>query len=115
MLCTSDCLEMSISLVHVTLQSVSLILGHAWCQATGDPHIRTFDGGIIHYQGVCTYVLARPVAGSGQPKFEVAITTENRKNRTHVSWTKQVRTKVYDKTIMFGKNVDKKPAVWVRR
>ena len=47
----------------------------AICQAAGDPHYTIWDGGRVHYQGICTHVLCKTCPGAdlpeGMPKFEV--------------------------------------------
>ncbi|XP_053464571.1 kielin/chordin-like protein isoform X2 [Nycticebus coucang] len=58
----------------------------ASCMAFGDPHYRTFDGRLLHFQGSCRYVLAKD-CGSGD--FSVHVTNDNR-GRTGVSWTQEV-------------------------
>ncbi|XP_072290734.1 kielin/chordin-like protein [Eucyclogobius newberryi] len=58
----------------------------ATCIAFGDPHYRTFDGRMLHFQGACTYVLAQDCNGGD---FSVHATNDER-GRKGVSWTKEV-------------------------
>ncbi|CAJ1081086.1 LOW QUALITY PROTEIN: alpha-tectorin-like [Xyrichtys novacula] len=67
------------------------------CTISGDPHYYTFDDRVLHFQGVCTYILSEQ-SGAGLPYFRVEGKNEHR-GSTRVSWTKLVKVFVYDETI----------------
>ncbi|KAK7813865.1 hypothetical protein U0070_002515, partial [Myodes glareolus] len=58
----------------------------ASCMAFGDPHYRTFDGRLLHFQGSCSYVLAKDCHGDD---FSVHVTNDDR-GRRGVAWTQEV-------------------------
>ncbi|XP_060052517.1 kielin/chordin-like protein isoform X2 [Erinaceus europaeus] len=58
----------------------------ASCMAFGDPHYRTFDGRLLHFQGSCSYVLAKD-CGAGD--FSVQVTNTDR-GSNGVAWTQEV-------------------------
>ncbi|XP_067391076.1 LOW QUALITY PROTEIN: kielin/chordin-like protein [Emydura macquarii macquarii] len=62
----------------------------ATCLAFGDPHYRTFDGRLLHFQGACTYVLAQDCEGGD---FSIHVTNEDR-GRPGVSWTQEVTVRL---------------------
>ncbi|XP_069085493.1 kielin/chordin-like protein [Pleurodeles waltl] len=64
----------------------------ATCIAFGDPHYRTFDGKMFHFQGSCTYVLAEDCEGGD---FSIHVTNDDR-GRKGVSWTKEVTVLIGD-------------------
>ncbi|XP_055365980.1 kielin/chordin-like protein isoform X2 [Betta splendens] len=67
----------------------------ATCIAFGDPHYRTFDGRMLHFQGACTYVLAQDCEGGD---FSIHATNDDR-GRSGVSWTKEVTVFIGDITV----------------
>ncbi|XP_077451474.1 kielin/chordin-like protein isoform X1 [Stigmatopora argus] len=72
----------------------------ATCIAFGDPHYRTFDGRMLHFQGACTYVLARDCRAGD---FSVHATNDDR-GRQGVSWTKEVTVFVGDVAVQLLQN-----------
>ncbi|KAK6488158.1 kielin/chordin-like protein isoform X1 [Huso huso] len=72
----------------------------ATCIAFGDPHYRTFDGKMIHFQGACTYVLAEDCEGGD---FSIHATNDDR-GRKGVSWTKEVSVLIGDVVVQLLQN-----------
>ncbi|XP_026225589.1 alpha-tectorin [Anabas testudineus] len=73
------------------------------CVVFGDPHYHTFDGFLYHFQGTCSYLLARPCwEVAGLPFFSVEAKNENR-GVASVSWLKDVTVEVYGHRVMLPK------------
>lgn len=75
------------------------------CYAYGDTHYRSFDGKMIHFQGLCKYELAVPAPGSANdlPNFRVLTKNEERYNDTDVSYTRYVEVITGGYTIRLGR------------
>ncbi|XP_072769863.1 alpha-tectorin isoform X1 [Nerophis lumbriciformis] len=73
------------------------------CVVFGDPHYHTFDGLLYHFQGTCTYLLARPCwEVAGLPFFSVEAKNEDR-GVADVSWLRDVTVEVYGHRITLPK------------
>ncbi|XP_047199382.1 alpha-tectorin [Hippoglossus stenolepis] len=73
------------------------------CVVFGDPHYHTFDGFLYHFQGTCSYLLARPCwEVTGLPFFSVEAKNENR-GIASVSWLRDVTVEVYGHRVMLPK------------
>ncbi|KAI0218722.1 Zonadhesin [Lamellibrachia satsuma] len=77
----------------------------ATCYVSGDPHIGTFDGLMVHYQGVCRYNLASSRENYPDlPYFRVLAKSERRHGNMHVSYPRYVDIEVFGRTIRLDKN-----------
>lgn len=73
------------------------------CVVFGDPHYHTFDGFLFHFQGSCSYLLARQCwPGSQLPYFNVEAKNENR-GASSVSWLRDIFVEVYSHKIVLPK------------
>ena len=72
------------------------------CQVSGDPHILSFDGEAIHYQGDCVYVLSETSKDldikEETPDFQVVFKGEHRKN-SKATWVQYIEVKIYGVTV----------------
>ena len=77
----------------------------AVCYASGDPHFRTFDAKMIHFQGICKYDMASPKqAYPGLDNFNVYIKTEERHDNNIVSYVGYMEILVFGYVIRLGRN-----------
>ena len=76
------------------------------CFASGDPHYRTFDGKMIHFQGACKYTLASKSAAMRPdlPYFEVLSKNERRNGDDRWSYIKCIEVNVYGYSISVCRN-----------
>ena len=77
----------------------------ALCYASGDPHYRTFDAQMIHFQGICKYDLASPkMEYPGLPYFRVLTKNEERNDNNVVSYIRYTEIHVFGSVIRLDRN-----------
>ena len=72
------------------------------CSASGDPHYKTFDGQWIHFQGICTYLLAE--AWHGPCGMIVHVKNRQSTRNTKVSLTRTMYVTVGSDKIVVDQN-----------
>lgn len=78
-------------------------VSHSTCQATGDPHYKTFDNRKFDFQGTCVYQLVALCSKNPDlVPFEVLVQNDHRGSRV-VSYTKLVEIKVDSISIIITK------------
>lgn len=69
------------------------------CSATGDPHYRTYDGQMIHFMGVCKYLMTKSLTKNDPCAFSVEVKNEHRGRNRRVAYTRSVDVKIYGKVV----------------
>ncbi|KAI0208752.1 Kielin/chordin-like protein [Lamellibrachia satsuma] len=75
------------------------ILKPATCIGYGDPHYRTFDGALVHMQGMCKYVMS---ADCKNDDFSVEVQHHDLDGGGIVSWVESVTLKLGKLTVDLG-------------
>ena len=91
--------------IYITLLPLGVITSHGY----GYPHYMTFDGAMIHYQGLCKFDMASPRSRSqiedmGLTYFRVLHKNERRYGNNVVAYPSYVEVHVYDVVIRVEKN-----------
>lgn len=83
------------------------ILGSCLCMASGDPHYKTYDGQIIHFMGICKYLLTKSTKPQDKCAFSIEVKNYRRESNEKVSYTREVDLNIYGKKISLlqGRNV----------
>ncbi|KAF1470826.1 Zonadhesin, partial [Megadyptes antipodes antipodes] len=80
--------------------------GFGKCQIMGDPHYRTFDGLVHHFQGKYTYILAQTIPDLPDTLTQFSIEGMNyplRRSR-RITYLKEILINVYNHTVRFRQN-----------
>ena len=72
------------------------------CATYGDPHIKTYDGLAMKFQGICRYTLSKSVAPVCP--FNVEVQHERRYGKPKVSYNKYLVFEIYGKSFRMEKN-----------
>lgn len=75
------------------------------CYIYGDPHHNTFDKQVIHYQGVCKYILSRHLPGDNLTDFTIYVRNENRYNDPLVSYIRYLQISIFGYDVFLGRRV----------
>ncbi|XP_002738062.1 kielin/chordin-like protein [Saccoglossus kowalevskii] len=73
----------------------------ATCIAFGDPHYRTFDGKMIHFQGTCKYIMSMDCENQD---YIVEVENDDRGSFGAVSWTQKVTVTVSGMQVDLGQS-----------
>ncbi|KAI0209188.1 hypothetical protein LSAT2_006158 [Lamellibrachia satsuma] len=77
----------------------------AVCYASGDPHYRTFDAAMLHFQGICKYDMASPKQTyPDMPYFNVYSKNEERNDNNIVSYIRYMEIHVFGAVIRLDRD-----------